>query len=406
MSEPVWITGVGLVSALGVDAPTTWEALLAGRRGVRIQPLAEGTRVRVRAARVRSFDPRPLLRQRRTLKLMAPDARYALAASAQALAQAGLADPQTRPEGMPLAVAASADTVTLSAQIEGLEGILERSDARRVTLKRFFETMAEVNPLDAVRLGTNMVAAHLSINLELDGDPLVLGPGPDAGGAAIGEAFREVASGAQPVVLVGAGDDLANVGLAELLGRLGYAFPDRAPAELEHGVVLPGGGAAFLVLEAASHARSRGAAPVARLVAWSGPAPTHRAAIASVLDAGDRNAGRLGFVHLDSGAGRGVAPEEEALRDARETAGGALRATSTRGAVGHLGAAAPAFDLATSALAVRARRLPPLPRGWGRGLERLRPARRGERLASRTAGLLSAGWMGGGVYAGLVEAAS
>ncbi|MBX5493450.1 MAG: beta-ketoacyl-[acyl-carrier-protein] synthase II, partial [Chloroflexi bacterium] len=86
----VVITGMGAVTPLGLDVPSTWEAMLAGRSG--IGPItrfdASGYRVRI-AAEVQGFDPEPVMGKkeaRRTDRFV----QMALAATREALADARL----------------------------------------------------------------------------------------------------------------------------------------------------------------------------------------------------------------------------------------------------------------------------------------------------------------------------
>ena len=92
MERAVAITGIGLVTPLGLDAATTWAALLAGTRGVGPISRFDATAFRSRiAAEVKGFDP---LRWVDPKKVRETDrfTQFALAAAQMAWADAGLGD--------------------------------------------------------------------------------------------------------------------------------------------------------------------------------------------------------------------------------------------------------------------------------------------------------------------------
>ncbi|HEV2405156.1 MAG TPA: beta-ketoacyl synthase N-terminal-like domain-containing protein, partial [Ktedonobacterales bacterium] len=85
MSKRVVVTGIGLISAVGNDTPTTWQALLAGQSGV--GPItrfdASDQEVRI-AAELKGFDPAPYL-DRKEIRRNDPFVHYAMAATRQAM---------------------------------------------------------------------------------------------------------------------------------------------------------------------------------------------------------------------------------------------------------------------------------------------------------------------------------
>ena len=85
------ITGVGMVTPVGLDAPTTWSSLLEGHSGVGpIQTFdARGFAVRI-GAEVKNFQAETAIADRRVLKLASRPVRFALAAAEEALADAGI----------------------------------------------------------------------------------------------------------------------------------------------------------------------------------------------------------------------------------------------------------------------------------------------------------------------------
>ena len=90
MRRRVVITGIGLISPVGLDSPSTWEALLAGRSGV--EPItkfdASDYSCRI-AAEVRGFEVEKFI-DRKEARKMDTFSHYAVAATREALSDAGL----------------------------------------------------------------------------------------------------------------------------------------------------------------------------------------------------------------------------------------------------------------------------------------------------------------------------
>lgn len=90
MKRRVVVTGVGVVSPLGLDVPATWEALLAGTSGIgpitRFDASAFAVRI---AGEVRGFDPATFI-EKKEIKKMDPFIHYAIAAAEEAMRDSGL----------------------------------------------------------------------------------------------------------------------------------------------------------------------------------------------------------------------------------------------------------------------------------------------------------------------------
>lgn len=397
--ERLVITGLGLVSSLGNEWKSTWRGLRSGRRGVRTVRLEPRLPIKGRGASVRDLPIRDFVQQRRTIKLMAPDARYAVVAAEQALRDAGFTSDDKRSAEIALFVAAGQDTLTLQAQIDSMFTLADEDSLRRLTQRRWFDELAKVNPLDAVRFGANMVGAHISINSRLTGEPFVLTSCPSA--AVLGVAMDALRTAECGVALVGGADDTFNLGMVELLVRLGFRLPRTAFEELETDCVLPGSGAAFLVMETEGYARERGCEAIAEIVGYAEergqPAAgemCYERALRALLDETGLELTEQSLVHIDSLAGRGLCPELSALQRLAGDRVGRLRATSSRGCVGHLGAAAAFFDTAVSALSLRHEVVPPVPRAWHRALPLRTEARRAAHARLHSA-VISSQWLEG-----------
>ena len=89
----VVITGVGVISPIGIGTDAFWHALLEGESGIRPIDLfdADGLTVRF-GGQVPSFDPKLYVRPRKSLKVMSRDIQFGFAAADLAIADAGISN--------------------------------------------------------------------------------------------------------------------------------------------------------------------------------------------------------------------------------------------------------------------------------------------------------------------------
>jgi 3-oxoacyl-[acyl-carrier-protein] synthase II len=245
----VAVTGLGIVSPIGIGRDAFWDALFAGRSG--IGPLAAfepvGCRSRL-AGEVRDFDPAAML-GRQGLRLLDRTTRLALGASALALTDAGLSEERNGDE-----VGIALGTMAGSASSRGDFCAQAMRDGIRGVNPALFPNTVVNSPASQVAI---RVGAH-AFNATVAG----------AGHAAL-EAIEYGAAMIRleraRIVIAGGAEELSpwTYEAYDRLGLLARETPEReeqaAPfARGRHGVVL-GEGAAMFVLESVDAARRRGA---------------------------------------------------------------------------------------------------------------------------------------------------
>jgi 3-oxoacyl-[acyl-carrier-protein] synthase II len=340
MTASVAITGIGVVSALGVGVDAFWRGLVAGECGVR--PVArlgaEALAGEAPPLALRDFVRSPLGRRIDRVSLLA------LAAGRLALADAGLEMAALDGRRVALGLGSSLGNLHETA------GFLDRLFAR-----------GTANPLVFPNLVFNAPLSYVSIELGVRGPTAMLSGQEVSGEGALAWGADTVAAGAADVCLAGGTEELDAV-LHEVLAE-GRVLACGRPRPLDRAAdgACPGEGAAVLVLEPLARAVARGARVYARLVASPGfvvPAPVHgwpndREALADrlrpVLDGADLVlAAASGCPALDRVEARALA---RAL--GRRTA-----VTAVRGALGDFGAAG-AHAAAAAALAIHTGTVPP-----------------------------------------------
>ena len=128
MRQPadIVITGLGIVSPIGIGCGPFWEAVAAGTSGVRLIDLFDSSSLRVRfGGQVADFDPKLYVRPRKSLKVMSREIQMGFAAADLAVADAGLAAGAVEPERF--GVVFGADMIY--ADLEDLERTYRRAVA-------------------------------------------------------------------------------------------------------------------------------------------------------------------------------------------------------------------------------------------------------------------------------------
>jgi 3-oxoacyl-[acyl-carrier-protein] synthase II len=379
LNERVVLTGIGIVSPIGIGRRAFWDGALAGRSGVVRpgHPWLEETDIATKiAAPVRDFDPATLGLPRRQAALLDRVSWFAMAAALEAVEDAGLGlDDGDRPRLRE--VDPGRACVVVSSGIGGLS-TLENSHA---TWRR---TRTRVG---ARRLGLPMVipnapAAEVAIRLGARGECKSIATACAAGTMAAGDAWRLLRDGEADVVFAGGAEAL--VGDEDAFAMLGFdrlramstrnEDPARAsrPFDRERDGFVLGEGAAVLVLEREAHARARGAAAYASIVGYAANCDAVSmvqldetgATIADLARRALRSADRdVRDVEHVSAHGTSTIPndrtEARALRRLLGDRADQVPVTALKSMTGHAIAASGAMELAALALALRDGRIAP-----------------------------------------------
>ncbi|WP_152386857.1 beta-ketoacyl-ACP synthase II [Azotobacter salinestris] len=360
----VVVTGLGMLSPLGTDVPSSWQGVLAGRSG--IAPLehmdlsAYSTRF---GGSVKGFDVEQYLslKEARKLDLFI---QYGLAASFQAVRDSGLEITDVNRERIGVAMGSGIGGLT---NIENnCKSLIEQGPRR-------------ISPFFVPGSIINMISGFLSIHLGLQGPNYALATACTTGTHCIGMAARNIAYGEADAMVAG-GAEMAASGLG--IGGFGAARalstrnddPARASRPWDKGrdgfVLSDGAGA--LVLEELEHARARGANIYAELVGFgmSGDAfhmtspPEDGAGAARCMrnalhDAG-LNVDQVQYINAHgTSTPAGDLAEVAALKSVFGGSAYRLSVSSTKSMTGHLLGAAGAVEAIFSVLAIRDQVAPP-----------------------------------------------
>lgn len=260
MQRRVVVTGVGMLTPLGLNAESTWKALLAGKSGVAPITCFDVSSYPVRfAANVKHFDPSIYFssKEERRMDLFV---QYGLAAGKEAFSDAAL---QVTEENAPRI------GVAVGSGIGGLPSIERNYQALLAGGPR------KVSPFFVPGTIINMVSGHLSILFGLKGPNLAMSTACTTGLHCIGEAARIIRTDDADIMLAG-GAEMATcpLGLAGFAAARALSTRNDEPTTASRpwdkgrdGFVL-GDGAGIVVLEAFEHARRRGARMYAELIGY------------------------------------------------------------------------------------------------------------------------------------------
>jgi len=262
----VVVTGMGVLTALGNDVPTTWDNLVAGRSGIgtitRFDPARLTSRI---AGEVKNFDPSVVL-DRKERRRTDRSVQYTLVATRQAMDQAGLGD---RLDG----ALAERTGIVIGTGLGGVQSLFDQ------VLLLGERGPSHLSPFMVPMAIGNLTAGQVAITFGATGPNFALMSACASGGHAIGEAWEMIRRDDADMMLAGgseAGLHEGQVGAFAAMRALSTRNDDPAAASrpfdrARDGFVL-GEGAGVLVLEELDHALARGATPLAEIVGYGATA--------------------------------------------------------------------------------------------------------------------------------------
>ncbi len=359
----VVITGMGAVSPLGNDLPSTWRAALAGESGIDfIRSFdASGFPVRV-AAEVKDFEPPDILSPKEARRLDR-NVLLALAAGKEALDDASL-DSHYEPGRM---------GILFGSAIGGFLGIMQQHE---VLQQRGPD---RISPHFLPSVLVDSASGQLAISLGLRGPNYAPVSACATGSHAVGEGAEVVRRGDADAVLAGGTEACMHpLILAGFCAMRGLAVEDEHPPRASRpfdatraGFVI-GEGAGALVLEELEAARARGATIYAEVLGYgtsndgyhmAAPEP-EAIGVGQMMRSALERAGvepeRVGYINAHgTSTPLGDAAETKAIKDVFGVHAHELAVSSTKSMMGHCFGAAGALEAQMSALAIHHGVLPP-----------------------------------------------
>ena len=362
----VVVTGMGVVSAVGIGVEATWASLVAGRSGVRLIDSFDPVRVDSKiAASVADFDASHVL-DRKELRRSDRYTQFGLVAGREALDSAGLPG---RLEGD----LAEATGIIMGTGLGGVNTLCEQ-----ITINAT-RGPDRVSPFFVPMAIPNVGAGQLSITFGAMGPNFAIASACATGGHAIGDSWEIIRRGDADVMLAGgseAGVQEALVAGFCAMRALSTRNDDPAgasrPFDANRDGFVIGEGCGMVVLEELEHARARGAEPLVELVGYGATADASHITLPAVGGSGAVRAARRALAkagldadaldHLNAHAtstAEGDKAELMAIRTILGDRAPEVAITANKSMVGHTLGAAGAIEAISTIQSIRTGIIPP-----------------------------------------------
>jgi len=367
----VVITGLGVVSPIGIGCRAFWDALCAGRSGVtRIDVIGNQSWASSIGGVVRDFDAKDRVRPRKALKVMSRDIQMAFVAADMAVEMSGVTAGGVDPERFGIVFGAD----LIPCELDEISGAI-----RSCIVDGHFDfslwgerASSELYPLWLLKYLPNMPACHIGIAHDARGPNNSLTLAEVSGLASLVEAVRVIQRGEADVMIAGGTGSRINPSIwvrekaYELSKRCNE--PERAcrPFDASRDGMIHGEGAGAVVLERRDHAMARGARILARILGFActfEPRRLHRPvegkairqAIRSSLKMADLSPSDIGHVNAH---GLSTVDDDVAEASAIRAELGNVPVTAPKSFFGNLAAGTGIVEMAASILAFAEKKIP------------------------------------------------
>ena len=358
----VAVTGLGVISPVGNDIPTFWNALRSGTCGIGPITKFDATDYPVKlAAEVRDFDPRQYMEK---LDILHSDVytHFAMAAACQAVADSG--------------IAGTLDAERVGVYIgSGIGGIATFMTEHSKLLNR---GPRRVSPYFIPMMIPNMASSMIAIRYHFHGPAMPMVTACASGTNAIGEALRLIRHGYADAMVAGGAEAtvnaLAAAGFSNMQALSPSEDPNAAslPFDVRRAGFVMGEGAGVLVLEELEHAKQRGATIYAELTGYgstcdayhiTSPDPSAAESARAIADAWRETGLDTDHVYFNAhGTGTPMNDRIETLAIKKalgEDRARRITISSTKSMTGHMLGAAGGAEAVASVLALRDGIAPP-----------------------------------------------
>jgi nodulation protein E len=352
----VAITGLGIISPLGLNLEENWKSLSEGRAAIAPIKGADCSTLRFKnGAEVTGYDP---LKHFPGGKDAYIDrfAQFSVVAAREALRHSGL---QLTPELCERSAIVCGSAVGGQAAIEaGFQDL-------------WVEGRGRVHPLTIPKTMSNAGASHIAMDMGMSGPTYTVSTACSSANHAIGQAFRLVRDGEAEAAMTGGSEAMFSIGMLKAWEAMRVIAPDtcRPFSKDRRGMIL-GEGGAMMVLEPMDAAKARGAKIFAEICGFGMTADAHHLTQPAVhgparaMRGALREAGlepeAIGYINAHGTGTPGNDPvESSAIREVFGAHADKIGVSSTKSMHGHALGAAGALEAIATILALHHGILPP-----------------------------------------------
>jgi nodulation protein E len=355
-SRRVAITGLGIISPLGLNLEENWKSLSEGRPAIGPIKGADCSTLRFKnGAEVTGYDP---VRHFEGGKDAYIDrfAQFSVVAAREALRNSGLElTPDLRERSAIVCGSAVGGQAAIEAGFQDL----------------WVEGRGRVHPLTIPKTMSNAGASHIAMDLGMSGPTYTVSTACSSANHAIGQAFRLVRDGEADVAMTGGSEAMFSIGMLKAWEAMRVIAPDtcRPFSKDRRGMIL-GEGGAMMVLEPLDAAKARGAKVFAEICGFGMTADAHHLTQPAVhgparaMRGALREAGlapeAIGYINAHGTGTPGNDPvESSAIREVFGAHADKMGVSSTKSMHGHALGAAGALEAIATILALHHGILPP-----------------------------------------------
>lgn len=370
--DDVLITGIGIVSPIGIGSEVVRAHLASGTSGITaIEDFAKAGWVAPYGGQVLDFDAKQYVKPRKSLKVMAREIQMAFAAAEMAAEQAGIAEGSFDPDRAGVVLGAG----LMYGELEELVDAYRISSTEgKFDFAKWGDAFRQFYPLWMLKYLPNMPACHIGIRQDARGPTNTIAHGDVSSTLALAEAAHVIRRGQADLMFTGGVG--SRVAISDLMwhGGARLAKSDAPPETISRpfdagrsGMVV-GEGTAIFVLESRQHAERRGATPLARIVSTASryqklakQFDPPGEAIATAFGVALERAGIApsDLSHVDAHGASTIEDDPvEAAAIARVLGGADVPVTAPKSYVGHLGSGGGAVELAISLLSLAEGQVP------------------------------------------------
>ena len=363
MEKRVVITGLGTINPIGNDVHSTWAGIENGKCGIDEITLFDNSNLKTKlVAEVKDYDASKYLDVKQS-KRLDRSSQFALIAAREALKDSGITEENTDYNNVGIFIGS------------GIGGLITIENQCQV---KFEKGANRISPMFIPMAIANMPAGNIAIDLGLKGESISIVTACASSTHAIGEAYRNIKSGYETVILAGGTEaaicELGIAGFENMKALCTGTDKLRAsiPFDKERSGFIMGEGSGVIVLEELEHAQKRGAKIYAEVVGYgatsdayhiTSPDPEAKGAVRAMERAIED--AKINALDIDYINAHGTSTH---LNDSTETKAVKLifkedyknvKVSSTKGNTGHLLGAAGAIEAIICTKALENNLVPP-----------------------------------------------
>jgi beta-ketoacyl-acyl-carrier-protein synthase II len=360
----VVVTGQGVICPLGNNVEEFWKRLVAGESGIgpvtRFDTTAYDTRI---AGEVRDFKPEEVM-ERKDIRRTDLFVQFAIAATAQAVKEAGLKDAGVDPTRFGVIIGS------------GIGGISTFEEQHRILLEK---GPNRVSPFFIPMMISDMASGQVSILFGAKGPNYCTVSACSSGAHAVGEAYRIIQNSEAEVMIAGGAEaPVTPVSFAGFCSMKAMSTRNDDPTgasrpfDCQRDGFVMGEGAGILILEELEHAKKRGARILAEIIGYGATGDAHhmtapapegegaaRAMRAAINDSG-LSLSEFGYVNAHgTSTPLNDKFETQAIKSVFGEHAPRVAVSSTKSMTGHLLGAAGGLETIICVLALERQLLPP-----------------------------------------------